>query len=162
MYVCMRNLVVYSLVECDRRREHSDSRLVTDNAQDTCDGMATLNLSIYPPIYVCMFMYVCMYVFMYQTIPDSSWEVPCGLVDQGQWAARKHFDIGKTLEYIHTYVHTYLHTYIHTYIDTDRTDYFMMGRWRLTFSLDFARRMGYKYHLQFDDDAMLNGKHIHA
>eukprot|EP01037_Dinobryon_pediforme_P030360 gene30360-34404_t len=32
-----------------------------------------------------------------------------------------------------------------------------MGRWRLTFSLDFARRMGYKYHMQFDDDAMLNG-----
>lgn len=29
---------------------------------------------------------------------------------------------------------------------------------RLTFSLDFAKEMGYKYHLQFDDDAMLNSK----
>ena len=27
---------------------------------------------------------------------------------------------------------------------------------RLTFSLDFAKAMGYSYHLQFDDDAMLN------
>jgi len=63
------------------------------------------------------------------TIPDSVWRVPCGLSDDSQWAARKHFDL----------------------------DYYLMGRWRLTFSMDFAREMGYPYHLQFDDDAMLNG-----
>lgn len=61
-------------------------------------------------------------------IPKESWRVPCGLVDDSQWAVRKNFDI----------------------------DYYLMGRWRLTFSLDFARSMGYKYHLQYDDDAMLN------
>mmetsp|Transcript_1550 Transcript_1550/g.2631 ORF Transcript_1550/g.2631 Transcript_1550/m.2631 type:complete len:383 (-) Transcript_1550:1744-2892(-) len=60
----------------------------------------------------------------------ETWRIPCGLVDDSQWAVRKHFNI----------------------------DYYLMGRWRLTFSLDFAKAMGYKYHLQFDDDAMLNQK----
>jgi hypothetical protein len=61
-------------------------------------------------------------------IPQEVWRIPCGLNADKDWAARKHFDV----------------------------DYYLMGRWRLTFSLDFARAMGYEYHLQFDDDAMLN------
>lgn len=61
-------------------------------------------------------------------INESTWRVGCGLKHDSQWAARAHFDV----------------------------DYYLMGRWRLTFSLDFAREMGYRYHLQFDDDAMLN------
>jgi hypothetical protein len=63
-------------------------------------------------------------------IPVETWKIPCGLIDDSEWAVRKHFDI----------------------------DYYLMGRWRLTFSLDFAKEMGYAYHLQFDDDAMLNNK----
>jgi hypothetical protein len=58
----------------------------------------------------------------------TTWKVPCGLSDDTMWSVRKHFSL----------------------------DYYLMGRWRLTFSLDFARAMGYKYHLQFDDDAILN------
>jgi len=61
-------------------------------------------------------------------IPDNTWKIPCGLIPDSEWAVRKHFDL----------------------------DYYLMGRWRLAFSLDFAKTMGYKYHLQFDDDAMLN------
>jgi len=61
-------------------------------------------------------------------IPENTWKIPCGLAPDHEWAVRKHFDI----------------------------DYYLMGRWRLTFSLDFVKAMGYKYHLQFDDDAMLN------
>lgn len=63
-------------------------------------------------------------------IEPDTWRVPCGLIDDSKWAVRKHFDL----------------------------DYYLMGRWRLSFSLDFAKEMGYGYHLQFDDDAMLNGK----
>ncbi len=61
-------------------------------------------------------------------IEPETWRVPCGLVNDSQWAVRDHFSL----------------------------DYYLMGRWRLTFSLDFARAMGYRYHLQFDDDALLN------
>lgn len=85
-------------------------------------------------------------------IEQEVWTVPCGLSPSSQWALRQHFDV----------------------------DYYLMGRWwvgavtiicicdepdnfsvlplhrRLTFSLDFAKAMGYSYHLQFDDDAMLN------
>lgn len=60
-------------------------------------------------------------------IEPSTWQIPCGLVDDSQWAVRSHFDV----------------------------DYYLMGRWRLSFSPDFARAMGYEYHLQFDDDAIL-------
>lgn len=62
-------------------------------------------------------------------IEPETWRVPCGLVDDSKWAVRQHFDV----------------------------DYYLMGRWRLSFSPDFARAMGYSYHLQFDDDAMFNG-----
>ncbi len=31
-------------------------------------------------------------------------------------------------------------------------DYYLMGRWRLTFATSFTRAMGYKYILQIDDD----------
>ncbi len=62
-------------------------------------------------------------------IPPETWKVPCGLIPDSHWVVRNKFDV----------------------------DYYMMGRWRLAFSMDFAREMGYGYHLQFDDDAMLNG-----
>jgi len=61
-------------------------------------------------------------------IVNSTWLVPCGLRDDSQWPLRKHFNV----------------------------EYHVMGRWRLTFSFDFVKAMGYKYYLQFDDDAMLN------
>lgn len=61
-------------------------------------------------------------------LPSEVWKIPCGLVSEKEWVTRRHFDI----------------------------DYYLMGRWRLTFSFDFAKEMGYEYHLQFDDDAMLN------
>lgn len=60
-------------------------------------------------------------------IPSESWRVPCGLLPDSQWNLRKKFDF----------------------------DYYLMGRWRLTFSLDFAQAMGYEYHMQFDDDAVV-------
>lgn len=63
------------------------------------------------------------------SIEPETWRVPCGLIEDSKWAVRKHFSL----------------------------DYYLMGRWRLSFSLDFAKEMGYAYHLQFDDDAMLNG-----
>ena len=70
-------------------------------------------------------MYVCMLWF--QTIPDSSWQIPCGLVDHSQWAARKHFDIGKTattVDYVCMYVCMYvmylqvffMYMYIYIYV----------------------------------------------
>ena len=62
-------------------------------------------------------------------IPEQTWRIPCGLKPDSEWVTRNKFDV----------------------------DYYMMGRWRLAFSHDFAREMGYGYHLQFDDDAMLNG-----
>jgi hypothetical protein len=61
-------------------------------------------------------------------LPSEAWKIPCGLSSEKNWVVRKHFDI----------------------------DYYLMGRWRLTFSLDFAKEMGYEYHLQFDDDSMIN------
>lgn len=61
-------------------------------------------------------------------IEPDTWRVPCGLKNDSHWNVRSHFEL----------------------------DYYLMGRWRLTFSLDFARAMGYKYHLQYDDDALLN------
>jgi hypothetical protein len=42
--------------------------------------------------------------------------------------------------------------------DAFELDYYLTGRWRLTFSLDFAHQMGYKYHLQLDDDTFMNSK----
>jgi hypothetical protein len=63
-------------------------------------------------------------------IPVETWKIPCGLTNDSEWVLRKNFDI----------------------------DYYLMGRWRLTFSLDFVKEMGYIYHLQFDDDAMINNK----
>lgn len=61
-------------------------------------------------------------------LPSAVWRIPCGLKHNSQWSLREHFDL----------------------------DYYLMGRWRLTFSLDFARAMGYEFHLQFDDDAFVN------
>jgi len=34
-------------------------------------------------------------------------------------------------------------------------EYYMMGRWRLTFMFDFVREMGHKYMLQIDDDTFV-------
>lgn len=62
-------------------------------------------------------------------IPRETWRIPCGLMHESKWNLRKHFEV----------------------------DYYLMGRWRLTFSLDFARAMGYDYHMQLDDDAVLLG-----
>lgn len=59
-------------------------------------------------------------------IPRETWRVPCGLMHDSKWNLRKHFPV----------------------------DYYLMGRWRLTFSFDFAKAMGYEYHMQFDDDAV--------
>lgn len=61
-------------------------------------------------------------------IINKTWLVPCGLRDDSQWPLRKHFNV----------------------------EYHVMGRWRLTFAFDFVKAMGYKYYLQYDDDAMLN------
>ncbi len=36
-------------------------------------------------------------------------------------------------------------------------DYFLQGRWRLAFQMHFARRMGYQYVLQMDDDTFVLG-----
>jgi len=33
-----------------------------------------------------------------------------------------------------------------------------MGRWRITTGFDFIHKMGYKYYMQLDDDAMINNK----
>lgn len=60
-------------------------------------------------------------------IPEITWTTPCRLLPDSKWNLRRKFDL----------------------------DYYLMGRWRLTFSLDFARAMGYDYHLQFDDDAIM-------
>eukprot|EP01032_Pedospumella_encystans_P038939 gene38939-44143_t len=49
------------------------------------------------------------------SIEPDTWRIPCGLIEDSKWAVRKHFDI----------------------------DYYLMGRWRLSFSLDFAKEMGY-------------------
>lgn len=63
-------------------------------------------------------------------IPPESFRIPCGLSDDSTWTARKHFSI----------------------------EYYIMGRWRMTFAIDFVRAMGYKYYLQLDDDAMVNNQ----
>lgn len=64
----------------------------------------------------------------FMEIEPETWKVPCNLTDDSKWEVRKHFNV----------------------------DYYLMGRWRLTFSLDFARAMGYKYHAQIDDDLLIN------
>jgi hypothetical protein len=46
-------------------------------------------------------------------IPEETWKIPCGLISDSEWALRNRFSI----------------------------DYYLMGRWRLTFSLDFAKEM---------------------
>lgn len=60
-------------------------------------------------------------------IPELVWRKPCGLIPDRQWVVRKNFDL----------------------------DYYIMGRWRLTFSMDFAKEMGYEYTTQFDDDCVM-------
>jgi hypothetical protein len=62
-------------------------------------------------------------------VEPSTWQVPCGLKSDKEWTMRYRFDY----------------------------DYYLMGRWRLTFSFDFVKAMGYAYHMQFDDDSVLNG-----
>ena len=62
-------------------------------------------------------------------IHPASWQFPCGLEHDSKWTARRNFNL----------------------------EYYKMGRWRLAFSMDFVKEMGYKYMLQYDDDAMLNG-----
>ena len=63
-------------------------------------------------------------------IINTTWMVPCGIRDEGQWPLRKHFNL----------------------------DYHIMGRWRITTGFDFMHDMGYKYYVQLDDDAMINNK----
>jgi hypothetical protein len=58
----------------------------------------------------------------------SVWKIPCGMSFDSKWTARDHFDV----------------------------DYYLMGRWRMTFAMDFAREMGYAYALQLDDDAFID------
>jgi hypothetical protein len=61
-------------------------------------------------------------------IHDESWKFPCNLQDHRLWIGYKKFEL----------------------------DYYLMGRWRLTFQMEFLRAMGYSYFLQYDDDTMLN------
>jgi len=63
-------------------------------------------------------------------IPLESFRMPCGLSNDATWTVRKHFSL----------------------------EYYIMGRWRMTFAIDFVRAMGYKYYLQLDDDAMINNQ----
>jgi hypothetical protein len=63
-------------------------------------------------------------------IEPSTWQVPCGLLHDSHWAVRHRFSV----------------------------DYYLMGRWRLTFSFDFAKEMGYAYHMQYDEDSIINAK----
>jgi hypothetical protein len=70
---------------------------------------------------------------MVMEIEPSTWQVPCGLKNDSQWALRHRFSL----------------------------DYYLMGRWRLTFSFDFVKAMGYAYNMQFDEDAVLNTKVPH-
>ena len=61
-------------------------------------------------------------------IEPSSWRLPCDLKNETEWVMWSDFSI----------------------------DYYLMGRWRLTFAFDFAKAMGYPYLMQLDDDAVLN------
>lgn len=63
-------------------------------------------------------------------IINTTWMVPCGIRDERLWPLRKHFNV----------------------------DYHIMGRWRITTGFDFIYKMGYKFYMQLDDDAMLNNK----
>lgn len=65
----------------------------------------------------------------FMLFPESTWQIPCGLVNHHRWSHRTHIDV----------------------------DYYLMGRWRMTTCLDFAKARGYRYHLQLDDDAILQG-----
>ncbi len=60
-------------------------------------------------------------------LPKYSWILPCNISDNSTWSGRHMFDI----------------------------DYYIMGRWRLTFAFEFAKEMGYKYNMQYDDDSIL-------
>lgn len=59
----------------------------------------------------------------------SSWAFPCDLDEDTKWVARRNFNL----------------------------DYYKIGRWRMVYSMEFVKQMGYKYMLQIDDDAILNG-----
>ena len=61
-------------------------------------------------------------------LPVASWALPCNVSSNSTWNGRHMFDIG----------------------------YYIMGRWRLTFAFEFAKSLGFKYVMQFDDDAFLN------
>lgn len=63
-------------------------------------------------------------------IINTTWMVPCGIRDERLWPLRKHFNV----------------------------DYHIMGRWRITTGFDLLYKMGYKFYMQLDDDAMLNNK----
>lgn len=57
------------------------------------------------------------------SIPPSSWMMPTDSGDREKWNYGSYHD-----------------------------DYFLMGRWRLTFAMSFVKSMGYEYILQMDDD----------
>jgi hypothetical protein len=61
-------------------------------------------------------------------VVPSTWLVPCGLKDKSEWTFHSSYSL----------------------------DYYLMGRWRLAFSFDFIKAMGYAYSMQFDDDSILN------
>ena len=58
---------------------------------------------------------------------NQTFGVPCSLPDHQSWQGRSEFEI----------------------------DYYLTGRWRLTFSLEFAKKMGYEYMLNIDDDMII-------
>jgi hypothetical protein len=57
-------------------------------------------------------------------IPQSSWKLPADSGDPIKWNYGMLFN----------------------------DDYYLMGRWRLTFAMSFTKAMGYEYMLQIDDD----------
>ena len=63
-------------------------------------------------------------------IPSSYWKVPPNLPDIKTW----HMS------------------------DTFALDYYLMGRWRMTFAFEFAKSFGYHYQLQMDDDTFIYDK----
>jgi len=63
-------------------------------------------------------------------ILKETWQTPLYMTNESLWVARDSFNL----------------------------DYYLVGRWRLTYGLDFATQMGYRYHLQLDDDTMVNSK----
>jgi hypothetical protein len=60
-------------------------------------------------------------------IKDASWKVPTNTKPFSHWTMSYRFDL----------------------------NYFLMGRWRLQFAPEFVRRLGYRYHLQLDDDTFV-------